>query len=282
MKLLLIFLLFISLEAIAKDNRWMNAKSKMSDETTLTKAIFKSPQENNEYQQIKYSDPCGVGIRTITVEGNLSRYITHVTARVNDYTVLDMYTGPSMSKHPIIKFLYKNIKDADTIKFSALDNKGLQRKAAFPIKKPESVAAKFVSPPLPQKKAAAINMEAFKADSVPMAIKTLYPQFKNPVEGKIEIGLPGVASNTDIIPVSVSSNIDLESIAVLSENTQTPVIAVFSNHFGVIDYTFKIRVYPTGLSGQFTITVIGRGRDGMFYKAVKSAQYAFGDCCGCV
>lgn len=260
---------------------WLKAKAIMFDETTILRIMMKSPMEDGNYT-ILQSDPCGYGIPPVKKFEGVSQYITHVSALVNGQTVLDVYTSPNISKHPQLSCRYYNIKDAKEMKFIIYDNNGLRKEAIFPFKKAE-VASSVSFRPVHAKKPVPVNTNAFKAMSVPDAIKAVYPHFNHPTEGKISIGVPRISSNSSAIPVTIMSDIDLESLAVFSSETPYPTIAVFANPVvGLINYKFKIKIYNR-TTGNYTITAIGKDRNGKFYKTVIKGKYALGsDCCGCV
>jgi len=257
----------------------IRAKAKMSDKATTVKLMMKSPMVHSGFSILR-SDPCGYGTPPVTKFEGESNYIVHLSASVNGMSVLQMYTSPNISQNPILNFRFRNIEHADEIKIIAFNNKGVRQEATFPIRRAKETSNEFFKASY-NEKSEKINTKAFSATSVADAIKAVYPHFKYPIEGKITIGLPEVSSNSGAIPVTITSDIDLESVAIFSDATPYPTVAIFANPLsGFIDYRFKIKIYDL-TRGVYKITVVGKDRNGKFYKTVMQAKYALGDCCGC-
>lgn len=106
---------------------------------------------------------------------------------------------------------------------------------------------------------------AWTAKTVDAAIKALYGDIK-PIESGIELNIPKVSSRGDAIPVKIKSNLSLKSLSVFQNVNPESTVATFTINDGMlIDYMLQIKMAKSG-----SITAIGEGRDGQFYKVTKS------------
>ena len=116
----------------------------------------------------------------------------------------------------------------------------------------------------------------WKAKSVDEAIKALYGDIKAEESG-LSIKVPKIASNGGAIPVGMKSDVQLKSLALFQDTNPEAAVAVFTIPADVkkVNYMTKIKMAKTG-----SITLIGEGTDGKFYKVNKSLQVALGGCEG--
>ena len=117
--------------------------------------------------------------------------------------------------------------------------------------------------------------EAWTAKDVPTAIKALYGNI-TPVDDKIKLKAPKVASNGGAIPVSVKTDIPAKSIAIFQDANPEAAVAVFTVPEGAeADFALKIKMKESG-----SITAIVEGTDGKFYSKKLTLEVALGGCEG--
>jgi len=117
--------------------------------------------------------------------------------------------------------------------------------------------------------------DAWKAHTVDNAIKALYGDIKT-VEGDLSVNLPKIASNGGAVPVKIKSGLSLKTVAVFQDTNPESAVIVWDIVEGATpNFMTKIKMAKSG-----TVTVIGEGTDGKFYKAEKKLQVALGGCEG--
>lgn len=265
----LILIVFVmSMQLIgAQDKPDIEIKAKQNNEI-VTVALIKSPMYAREESKKRAQKPA---------------FITHISAEMNKETVFEVRTSANIAKYPRFKFKYKNISNADKLEVLITNNESLQRKKEFQIGEQSEItdARVFSETRLLKTDNTKINPKVFEATTVNQAIQELYGSVINPIEEKINIEMPKVTANSRAIPIKISSDVDLESMAVFADKIHDSTIAVFSiPHVAIIDYDIMIKVIEPNVYS-YSITVIGKGRDGKFYKTVKKGEiYYSGEGCG--
>jgi sulfur-oxidizing protein SoxZ len=101
----------------------IKAKAKLKNGVVKVKAMVKHPMMTYNMAEKK------------TGSRENANFITHLTATLNEETVLDMSTSQFLSKNPIFKFEFKGIgKKGDKVKLVAVDLKGKTYKGKAKIK----------------------------------------------------------------------------------------------------------------------------------------------------
>ena len=128
----------------------------------------------------------------------------------------------------------------------------------------------------PQAVVAAWNEKAFKAESVDDALAAAMGEASNTASDAIKIKAPEIAENGAVVPVSVSTDMaDVESIALLAEGNNTPLIATFMLGEGAIaDVSTRIKMGKTS----DVIAIVKSG--GKLHSARKSVKVTIGGCGG--
>ena len=128
----------------------------------------------------------------------------------------------------------------------------------------------------PQAVVAAWNEKAFKAESVDDALAAAMGEASNTASDAIKIKAPDIAENGAVVPVSVSTDMaDVESIALLAEGNNTPLVATFMLGEGAIaDVSTRIKMGKTS----DVIAIVKSG--GKLYSARKSVKVTIGGCGG--
>ncbi len=116
---------------------------------------------------------------------------------------------------------------------------------------------------------------AWTAHTVEDAIKALYGDIK-PEESGIKLNVPKIASNGGAVPVKVKSDLTFKSLSIFQDaNPESAVIAYTMDENTIVDLMVKIKMAKSG-----SVTVIGEGTDGKFYKVSKKLEVALGGCEG--
>lgn len=263
----ILILLLISTAIWANDETDVELIAKQINDIVEIKAYIKSPMRGKKEAEERSKKP---------------DFITHVSAEVNKQIVFEVFTCANIPKNPIFRFKFKNIANADKMDLLITTNEGHQRKGEFSI--PETLKTirhrSLLKTLLLKTDTTKINSKVFEATTVDKAIAELYGSVVNPIEGKIKIVIPEMTP-TAVVPINISSDIDLESLAVFSDKLEEPAIAIFSiSPLVTIDYDLKTIVRDWDIK-RHSIIVIGKGRDGKFYKTVKEGGiFHNGESCG--
>ncbi len=128
----------------------------------------------------------------------------------------------------------------------------------------------------PQAVLATWNEKAFQATSIDDALNAALGSAAEDGSDKIMIKAPDIAENGAVVPVSVSADIaDVESIALLAANNNTPLVAMFNlGAGGVADVSTRIKMANTG----DVVAVVKAG--GKLHSARKSVKVTIGGCGG--
>ncbi len=128
----------------------------------------------------------------------------------------------------------------------------------------------------PQAVVAAWNEKAFQAKSVDEALTDALGAASNTASDAIKIKAPDIAENGAVVPVSVAADMDgVESIALLAEGNNTPLVATFMLGAGAVpDVSTRIKMGKTS----DVIAVVKAG--GKLHSARKSVKVTIGGCGG--
>jgi sulfur-oxidizing protein SoxY len=128
----------------------------------------------------------------------------------------------------------------------------------------------------PRQVLAAWPKSAFEARNVNDALKGLYGSDLAPASSDIQVDAPDIAENGAVVPVTVKTSLsNVESISIISEKNQTPLVASFSmtpRSEGYISTRIKM-----GESSN-VIAVVKSG--GKIYSARKEVKVTIGGCGG--
>ena len=118
--------------------------------------------------------------------------------------------------------------------------------------------------------------KAWAAADSASAIKELYGNGGLKETKDIKLKAPDLAENGGSIPVTVSSKMDLESIAIFQDANPRSTVAVFTvPKNGIIKYDFRMKMRKTSV-----VTVVAKGRDGVLYTTSKKVEVSIGGCGG--
>ena len=136
-----------------------------------------------------------------------------------------------------------------------------------------AVGAGLVSP---RQVLAAWPKDAFEAKNVSDAMNGVVGTDLAPASDAIKLDAPDIAENGAVVPVKVTANMDgVESITILAEKNQTPMIASFNMAAGTQGYiSTRIKMGKTSN----VIAVVKAG--GKVYSARKEVKVTIGGCGG--
>lgn len=118
--------------------------------------------------------------------------------------------------------------------------------------------------------------DVWSATKVDAAIKALYGTNNTIKSDQIKVKAPKVASNGGSIPIDISAEMPIKSIAILQDANPEATVAVFeSNKYSVNEYGIKIKMSKSG-----TITAVAMGQDGKIYTNDITIEVALGGCEG--
>ena len=128
----------------------------------------------------------------------------------------------------------------------------------------------------PRQVLAAWPKDAFEAKSVNDAMNGLLNTDLAPASDAIKLEAPDIAENGAVVPVKVTANMDnVESITIISEKNQTPLIASFNLAGGTQGFiSTRIKMGKTSN----VIAVVKAG--GKVYSARKEVKVTIGGCGG--
>ncbi len=128
----------------------------------------------------------------------------------------------------------------------------------------------------PQAVVAAWNESAFKAKSIDDALSEAMGSASSASSDAIKIKAPDIAENGAVVPVSIATEMaNVESIALLAEGNNTPLVATFMmGDGGVADVSTRIKMGKTS----DVIAVVKA--DGKLHSARKSVKVTIGGCGG--
>ena len=191
-----------------------------------------------------------------------SEYITHIESFFGTAKVLDMYTSPNLSLNPYVSFKLNKPFNPKKIRFEITNNKNLKRIFLKKNRQNESIVNEK------NEKIKAV----FNAKTQKEAIKNMYGTIKKFKEGNITITTPHLANNAGAVPLQITSDIDAESILVLTGSTWYPAVyLILSTPYNKTSYNIKLNVNYKEVWDNHTITVIIKDKKGNFYKAKNTS-----------
>lgn len=108
------------------------------------------------------------------------------------------------------------------------------------------------------------------------AIKEMFGAGELETTDKIKFTAPKLAENGGSIPISLSSDLDIETIALFQDANPRSATVVFSVPEGQkVDYSFRIKMRQTAL-----VTIVAKTRDGKLLTLGKEIDVSIGGCGG--
>lgn len=263
-----IFLLIpIVLFSQINNDIYMKGKAKADGTTIAAKLLVKTPMLKDDF-------------------------ITHITAKVNSDRVLDIRTSPFLYKNPVIKYKFKNTRKANLINYTLTRNDNETKEFLFNINRNSNTQIEQITTPkIKSKVLIHNNYKPWKAVTIEDGIQEVYGDIEKPITDKIKISDGKYSIDFDYLlagcgysTLHITSEVDLESFAIFTDMLPRSTIAKFeiSKH-NIIDYELKIKEGKISKNDKnqfindFIIVVIGKDRNGKFYKETKKGKMLLND-----
>ncbi len=118
--------------------------------------------------------------------------------------------------------------------------------------------------------------KAWEAEKSADAIKALFGDGELKKTDKIKFVAPKLAENGGSIPITLKTDLDIETIALFQDANPRATSVVFSVPEGQkVDYSFRIKMRQTAL-----VTIVAKAKDGTLYTTGKEIDVSIGGCGG--
>ncbi len=118
--------------------------------------------------------------------------------------------------------------------------------------------------------------EAWKAEKSPEAIKAMFGDTPLTPTDAIKMVAPKLAENGGSIPITLKSDLDIETLALFQDANPRSATIVFSVPEGQkVNYSFRIKMRQTAY-----VTVVAKTRDGKLHTLNKEIDVSIGGCGG--
>ncbi len=116
----------------------------------------------------------------------------------------------------------------------------------------------------------------WKAEKSVDAIKEMFGDAKLIESDKIKMVAPKLAENGGSIPITLKSDLDIETVAFFQDANPRSATIVFSVPEGQkVDYSFRIKMRQTAF-----VTVVAKTRSGELHTIKKEIDVSIGGCGG--
>ena len=117
---------------------------------------------------------------------------------------------------------------------------------------------------------------AWEAEKSADAIKAMFGDGKLTPTDKIKMVAPKLAENGGSIPITLKSDLDIETIAFFQDANPRSATVVFSVPEGQkVNYSFRIKMRQTAY-----VTVVAKTKDGKLHTLTKEIDVSIGGCGG--
>ena len=118
--------------------------------------------------------------------------------------------------------------------------------------------------------------KAWEIEKSADAIKEMFGAGELKTTDKIKFTAPKLAENGGSIPISLSTDLDIETIALFQDANPRSATVVFSVPEGQkVDYSFRIKMRQTAV-----VTIVAKAKDGTLYTLAKEIDVSIGGCGG--
>jgi len=118
--------------------------------------------------------------------------------------------------------------------------------------------------------------KAWEAEKSADAIKEMFGSGGLKQTDAIKMKAPKLAENGGSIPITLSSKLDIETIALFQDANPRATTVVFTVPKGQkVDYSFRIKMRQTAV-----ITIVAKTRDGQLLTTSKEVDVSIGGCGG--
>lgn len=117
--------------------------------------------------------------------------------------------------------------------------------------------------------------KAWSATKVDEAVKELYGAAATE-SADVKLKAPDIAENGAVVPISVETKLDAESVAIFQDANPEATVAVFTvPEGGIVDYSLRLKMQKTG-----NVSAVVKTRDGKLYSSAKLVKVTKGGCGG--
>ena len=118
--------------------------------------------------------------------------------------------------------------------------------------------------------------KVWEVEKSPDAIKALFGDGELKKTDKIKFVAPKLAENGGSIPITLKTDLDIETIALFQDANPRATSVVFSIPEGQkVDYSFRIKMRQTAV-----VTIVAQTKDGSLYTISKEIDVSIGGCGG--
>ncbi len=118
--------------------------------------------------------------------------------------------------------------------------------------------------------------KAWEIEKSADAIKEMFGAGELKTTDKIKFTAPKLAENGGSIPISLSTDLDIDTIALFQDANPRAATVVFSVPEGQkVDYSFRIKMRQTAV-----VTIVAKAKDGTLYTVAKEIDVSIGGCGG--
>lgn len=118
--------------------------------------------------------------------------------------------------------------------------------------------------------------KAWEIEKSADAIKEMFGAGELKTTDKIKFTAPKLAENGGSIPISLKTDLDIETIALFQDANPRSATVVFSVPEGQkVDYSFRIKMRQTAV-----VTIVAKAKDGTLYTLAKEIDVSIGGCGG--
>jgi sulfur-oxidizing protein SoxY len=118
--------------------------------------------------------------------------------------------------------------------------------------------------------------KAWEAEKSADAIKAMFGDGELKPTDKIKFVAPKLAENGGSIPITLKSDMDIQTIALFQDANPRSATVVFSVPEGQkVDYSFRIKMRQTAV-----VTVVAQTKDGSLHTVAKEIDVSIGGCGG--
>jgi len=118
--------------------------------------------------------------------------------------------------------------------------------------------------------------KAWEIEKSADAIKEMFGAGELKKTDKIKFVAPKLAENGGSIPITLSTDLDIETIALFQDANPRAATVVFSVPEGQkVDYSFRIKMRQNAV-----VTIVAKAKDGTLYTTSKEIDVSIGGCGG--